>query len=132
MSPATHVGQQLGDLVIAKVSPTLEQCMFGPCRSEKKVLNEVNHSKELEQLRYHVMASKDGNKIKERVSLPAEKLFLLVSRLGARSARQACLWCLSATCCSMGRNGVYIQPGGQRLGAWWQLKRRSVGLPSGW
>jgi hypothetical protein len=48
------------------------------CRSEKKVLNEINHSKDPEQLRYHVMASKEGNKIKERISLPAEKLFILV------------------------------------------------------
>jgi hypothetical protein len=48
------------------------------CRSEKKVLNEINHGKDPEQLRYHVMASKDGNKIKERISLPAEKLFILV------------------------------------------------------
>jgi hypothetical protein len=78
MSLATHVRQQLGDFVIAKVLATLVQRTLGPCRSEKKVLNEVNHSKEPEQLRYHVMASKDGNKIKERVSLPAEKLFLLV------------------------------------------------------
>lgn len=30
-------------------------------------------------MRYHVMASKEGNKIKERISLPAEKLFILVS-----------------------------------------------------
>lgn len=43
------------------------------------MLNEINHSKDPEQLRYHVMASKDGNKVKDRISLPAEKLFILVS-----------------------------------------------------
>lgn len=42
------------------------------------MLNEINHSKDPEQLRYHVMASKEGSKIKERISLPAEKLFILV------------------------------------------------------
>lgn len=49
-----------------------------PCRSEKKVLNEVNHAKDPQALRYHVMAAKEGTKIKERISLPAEKLFILV------------------------------------------------------
>jgi hypothetical protein len=49
------------------------------CRSEKKVLNDINHSKGTQQLRYHVMAAKEGNKIKERITLPAEKLFILVS-----------------------------------------------------
>lgn len=42
------------------------------------MLNEINHSKDPEQLRYHVMASKERNKIKDRISLPAEKLFILV------------------------------------------------------
>jgi hypothetical protein len=49
------------------------------CRSEKKVLNDINHSKDTEQLRYHVMAAKEGNKIKDRITLAAEKLFILVS-----------------------------------------------------
>lgn len=63
-----------------------------PARSEKKLLNEINHSKDAEQLRYHVMASKDGNgKVKERISLPVEKLFILVSCCGqTRSAVKGC------------------------------------------
>ena len=59
------------------------------CRSEKRLLNEINHSKDPEQLRYHVMASKEGNKVKERISLPAEKLFILVSRDGPCQHKQA-------------------------------------------
>lgn len=49
------------------------------CRSEKKILNELNHSKEAEQLRFHVMSDKDSSKVKERIGTPAEKLFILVS-----------------------------------------------------
>jgi hypothetical protein len=56
------------------------RCM--PCRSEKKVLNEINHSKEPEQLRYHVMADNDASKVKQRLGTAAEKLFVLVRLAG--------------------------------------------------
>jgi hypothetical protein len=46
------------------------------------VLNELNHAKDPAALRYHVMAAKEGTKIKERLSLPAEKLFILVGGWG--------------------------------------------------
>jgi hypothetical protein len=53
------------------------------CRGEKNVLNNINHSKDPQQLRYHVMAraempNSNSNKLKERISTPAEKLYILV------------------------------------------------------
>jgi siroheme synthase (precorrin-2 oxidase/ferrochelatase) len=54
-------------------------CLARCCRSEKKLLNEINHSKEAEQLRFHVMADKDSSRVKERIATAGEKLFILVS-----------------------------------------------------
>jgi hypothetical protein len=53
------------------------------CRSEKKALNELNHS---ENLRFHVTeAAKTGGpgarRIKERIQTAQEKIFILASIL---------------------------------------------------
>lgn len=53
-------------------------------RCERKVLNDINHATDPQQLRYHVMAThSDGTatgKVKERLTTPQEKLFVLVGR----------------------------------------------------
>lgn len=72
-----------------------------PCRSEKKVLNEVNHAKDPQALRYHVTAAKEGTKIKERISLPAEKLFILVGAahtVTAQTPQCGCMRTCSIDC----------------------------------
>eukprot|EP00775_Hariotina_reticulata_P011878 gene11878-12022_t len=53
-------------------------------RGEKSALNNINHSKEPQQLRYHVMSRAEGtksnsNKLKQRITTPAEKLYILLN-----------------------------------------------------
>lgn len=73
------------------------------CRSERKVLNDVNHSSEPQQLRYHVMASlEDGGsngKLKQRISTAQEKLFILVG-MAARQVGRLAAGRESATRCA--------------------------------
>jgi hypothetical protein len=67
-------------------------------RSEKKVLNDINHRKGEGAIKYRVLADGAGGaiaKVKERICKPAEKTFLLVSACTVlcakpRSTAQAC------------------------------------------
>jgi len=78
----------LGERVPAIIVPREPGCMELPLkaclfklvlgnRSEKKVLNDINHSKETQQMRFHVMTTAGGhnshNKIKERISTGSGK-----------------------------------------------------------